>query len=388
MVALSEMRIIASTYRPEKLHVGMLGSHSALALGMAAKSFRARTLLVAERGRDSLYTVDHKHLYDHVIVVDRFRDILSENIQAELLSHHTVWVPNRSFTVYVGASRIESDFKVPMYGSRAMLKSEDRNAPRSQYFYLEKAGIRYPKSFASAEGIDRLVLVKVQRADRPLERAFFYARTPQEYYEQAAEYRRRGLVNDEGLRQARIEEYVFGSRVNANWQAYALRDVFGDLDLVGFSDRRQVNLQAFLQLPAREQLKLDIPVTNEEVGHYGITVRESLHPLFWTAARRFAEVVRREEPPGMIGPFGLQGALTYSPEEPGRLEFVVFDVSPRIPGDPAMGPTSPEMRNLSLKFRQLLQSEYSGLHIEDPLDLAVIEILEAAKRGRLSEVVT
>jgi 5-formaminoimidazole-4-carboxamide-1-(beta)-D-ribofuranosyl 5'-monophosphate synthetase len=167
-----------------------------------------------------------------------------------------------------------------------------------------------------------------------------------------------------------------------------LKDVFGDLDLVGFSDRRQVNLQGFLQLPAKEQLTLDVPVTNEEVGHYGITARESLHPLFWNAARKFTDTIRAEEPPGMIGPFGLQGAIAYARDDPRKLEFVVFDVSPRIPGDPAIGPTSPEMRNLTLKFGSLLSSAYGGCQVNDPLDLAVLEIMEAARSGRLREVVT
>jgi 5-formaminoimidazole-4-carboxamide-1-(beta)-D-ribofuranosyl 5'-monophosphate synthetase len=147
-------------------------------------------------------------------------------------------------------------------------------------------------------------------------------------------------------------------------------------------------LQGFLQLPAQQQLQLNIPVTNEEVGHYGITMRESLHPMFWDAAHKFIETVKREEPPGMIGPFGLQGAVVYANDDPRKLEFVIFDVSPRIPGDPAIGPTSPEMRNLSLKFQKLLKSKYEGCQINDPLDLVVIDILEALRLGRLSEVVT
>jgi len=177
-----------------------------------------------------------------------------------------------------------------------MLRSEDRNASKSQYHYLEKAGIRYPRYFEKPEMIDRLVMVKVQRSDKPLERAFFYAQTSSQYYEQAERYKKEGLINDDSLARARIEEYAFGSRINANWQAYALKDRFGDLDLVGFSDRRQVNLQGFLQLPAREQLLLNLPVTNEEVGHYGITARESLHPLFWNTARKFISTIKTEEP--------------------------------------------------------------------------------------------
>jgi 5-formaminoimidazole-4-carboxamide-1-(beta)-D-ribofuranosyl 5'-monophosphate synthetase len=382
------MQSVVSGYRADKLHIGVLGSHSALALGMAAKALGARTVLVAERGRDALYSVEHKHLYDRIILLDSFKDIVRPDIQARLLEYNTIWVPHRSFSVYVGTDNIEEQFRIPMYGSRRMLRSEDRNAEKSQYHFLQKAGIRFPKHFSSAGDIDRLVLVKVQRADKPLERAFFFARNAAEYGDKSRAYQKQGLVDTEGLKRARIEEYVLGSRINANWHAYALKDLFGDLDLVGFSDRRQVNLQGFLQLPAKEQLNLDSPVTNEEVGHYGITARESLHPLFWAAARKFIETVRKEEPPGMIGPFGLQGAIAYSSEDVRKLEFVVFDVSPRIPGDPAIGPTSPEMRNLSLKFGHMLKTFYGAVQISDPLDLAVLEILEAAKAGRLNEIVT
>jgi 5-formaminoimidazole-4-carboxamide-1-(beta)-D-ribofuranosyl 5'-monophosphate synthetase len=388
MIALEKMRNTAKAYKAGKLHIGVLGSHSALAMGMAAKAFGAKTLLVVEKGRDALYTREHSHLYDHVIIVEKFRDILKPEIQSDLLNYHTVWIPHRSFSVYVGVDGIEEEFQIPVYGNRRMLRTEDRNTLRSQYYFLEKAEIRFPKQFKKPEEIDRVVLVKVQRADKPLERAFFYANSPEQYYKQAELYKAQGLIDDEALKKARIEEYVFGSRVNANWQAYALKDIFGDLDLIGFSDRRQVNLQGFLQLPAQQQLQLNIPVTNEEVGHYGITMRESLHPLFWDAARKFIETVKHEEPPGMVGPFGLQGAVAYAPDDPRKLEFVVFDVSPRIPGDPAIGPTSPEMRNLTIKFQELLMSKYKGRQINDPLDLVVLEILEAADRGRLSEVVT
>lgn len=388
MIDINSMKKTAESYNSGNLHIGVLGSHSALALGMAAKSFGAKTVIVVQEGRDELYTKHHSHLYDHIIKVKSFKDIIQKNIQDELLDYNTIWIPHRSFTVYAGVDGIENDFKIPIYGNRRMLRTEDRNAERNQYYFLEKSGIRFPRSFKTPEEIDRLVIVKVQRADKPLERSFFYARTSEEYYAKIKEYKRQSLINDETLAKARIEEYVLGSRVNANFHAYGMKNVFGDLDLVGFGDRRQVNLQGFLQLPAADQLKLDVPVTNEEVGHYGITVRESLHPLMWEAGEKFMRTIEKEEPPGMIGLFGLQGAIAYSPEDKKTLEFVVFDVSPRIPGDPAIGPTSPEMRNLSIKFQELLDDVYGEKRIEDSLDLTVFEILEASRNGRLDEVVT
>ncbi|MHA1872476.1 MAG: DUF1297 domain-containing protein [Candidatus Heimdallarchaeaceae archaeon] len=374
-----EVQEIVSKYDTDNITIGMFGSHSALELGMSAKAMGARTVVIVQEGRDEIYAVDHRHLYDHVIKVKKFKDMLSQEVQDELRRLNTIFVPNRSFSVYVGYEGIENEFEVPLYGNRFILRCEDRHDEKGQYYLLKKAGIRVPKEFKSPEEIDRLAIVKVQRADKPIERSFFYARSPEDYYKEAERYKKEGKINDEGLKKARIEEFVLGSRFNANFHRYALPDLFGDLDLVGLSDRRQVNLQGFLNLPAREQLKIDEPITNEEIGHYGLTIRESKQPLLWDAAKKFIKVAEQEYPPGIIGLFGLQGAVAYSPIDKKTLEFVVFDLSPRIPGDPAIGPTSPEMRNLSLKH---------GIKIEDPLDLTVMEIQRAAKDNRLEEIVT
>jgi 5-formaminoimidazole-4-carboxamide-1-(beta)-D-ribofuranosyl 5'-monophosphate synthetase len=294
-----------------------------------------------------------------------------------LIELNSILIPNRSFAVYVGYDGIENEFKVPIYGNRFMLRAEERSYEKGQYYLMKKAGIRVPEEFSSPDEIDRLVVVKVQQAMNPIERAFFYASSPEDYYEQAEKLLKEGVINEEGLKKARIEEYVLGARFNANFHCYALKDVLGDFDFVGFSDRRQVNLQGFLNLPAKDQLKIDVAVKNEEIGHYGITMRESKQDLAYDSAEKFVRVCEKEYPPGMIGMFGLQGAIAYSPEE--KLEYVVFDVSPRVPGDPAIGPTSPEMRNLSIKH---------GVSIEDPLDLTMMEIKKAVEQKRLGEIVT
>jgi 5-formaminoimidazole-4-carboxamide-1-(beta)-D-ribofuranosyl 5'-monophosphate synthetase len=370
---------LVSSYDVDHITIGIFGSHSALELGMSAKAMGAQTVVVVQKGRDTLYRLDHAHLFDHVIVVDQFQDILRSGVQDELLSLNTIFVPNRSFSVYVGYEGIENSLQLPLYGNRFMLRCEDRHDEKGQYYLLQKAGIRVPREFTSPEEIDRLAIVKVQRADNPLERAFFYPSSTEDYFTQARHYTETGLINDEGLAQARIEEYVLGARFNANFHHYALPDIFGLLDLVGLSDRRQINLQGFLNLPAREQLQINVPITNEEIGHYGLTIRESKQPLLWSAAKKFVNVAATEYPPGVIGLFGLQGAIAYNPQDPKELEFVVFDLSPRIPGDPAIGPTSPEMRNLSLKHAK---------YIGDPLDLTILEIQRAAELNRLQEVVT
>jgi 5-formaminoimidazole-4-carboxamide-1-(beta)-D-ribofuranosyl 5'-monophosphate synthetase len=375
MIKEDEISSIVEGY--QDVTIGIFGSHSAKELGMAAKACGFDTVIVVEEGRDEFYTVFNEHLYDSVIKLKKFKDILEDDVQYTLRELNTVFIPNRSFSVYVGYDGIENEFMVPMYGNRFVLRAEDRADEKGQYHLLRKAGVRIPKEFTSPEEIDRLCIVKVQQAANVLERAFFYVESADDYYKQEEELLKNGVINEDTLKERRIEEYVLGPRFNANFHGYALMDVFDDFDLVGFTDRRQVNLQGFLNLPAKDQLKINVPIKNEEIGHYGITMRESKQPLTYDAARRFRRIVEEEYPPGMIGPFALQGAIGYTPEE--RLEFVVFDVSLRVPGDPAMGPTSPEMRNLSLKYKR---------KIEDPMDLIMMEIERAKIEDRLEEVVT
>jgi len=389
VISRSHVQKVVSEYDSERITIGVLGSHSAEEVGVSAKAFGLPTVVVCQRGREELYARHNRHLFDHVILLEKFSEIVREEVQEKLLELNTIFIPNRSFSVYVGYDNIENKFRVPIYGNRFLLRAEERNAPRNQYWLLEKAGIKIPKKFDRPENIDRLVIVKVQQKKKPLERAFFYASSPDEYYRRAEELIKKDVIDEEGLKKARIEEYVLGQKFNANFQGWALKDQFGDFDFLGFDDRKQTNLHGILSLPARDQLSLNVPIKNEEIGHYGLTMRESQKPLVYEAAEKFRRVCEEEYPPGMIGLFALQGAIAYDADDPEqkRLAFYVFDVSPRVPGAPCVGPTSPEMRRLTLKYQNLLK-KYNVDRIESPMDLPMLEIKFAAENGRLHEIVT
>ncbi|MBO3840293.1 MAG: DUF1297 domain-containing protein [Thermoproteota archaeon] len=384
-----EIQDVVSKYDAGSITIGVLGSHSAEEVGVSAKSLGFKTLVVCQKGREELYAKYNKHLFDHVVLLEKFSDIVREDVQEEMRRLNTIFIPNRSFSVYVGYDNIENVFMVPMYGNRMILRTEERSEERNQYWLLEKAGIKTPKKFNKPEEIDRLVIVKVQQKKKPLERSFFYASSPEEYYKRAEELLKKDVISEEGLKKARIEEYVLGQKFNANFQGWALKDVFGDFDLLGFDDRKQTNLHGLLSLPAKNQVSLNIPIKNEEVGHYGLTMRESLKPLVYKAAEKFRRVCEEEYPPGIIGLFALQGAIAYDTDDPEqkRLEFYVFDVSPRIPGCPCVGPTSPEMRRLTLKYLNFLK-KYGLERIETPMDLPMLEIRHAAENSKLKEIVT
>jgi len=376
MIKRKEVQDVVEDYKT--VRIGVLGSHSAEEVGIAAKAFGFETVVLCQKGREKLYSDYNKFLFDHVILLDKFSDMVNKDIQEKLRKLNVIFIPNRSFSVYVGFDKIENNFLIPIYGNRFLLRTEERTEAKNQYWLLKNSGIRIPKEFNSPNDVDRLCIVKVQQKLKPLERAFFYPISMQDYYEKARELISKGIIDEEGLEKARIEEYILGQKFNANFHAWALNDVFGKFDFVGFDDRKQVNLSGIRDLPAIEQLKLNVSIKNEEIGHYGLTMRESQKPLVYDAAEKFIQTCKKEFSPGIIGMFALQGAVSEDPVT-NKLEFFVFDVSPRIPGCPCIGPTSPEMRRLSIKFKRDIQT---------PLDMSMLEIKHAEKNNRLMEVVT
>ena len=216
-----------------------------------------------------------------------------------------------------------------------MLRSEERNVPNNQYDLIVRAGLNLPKIFRSPEEIDRLAIVKVPEKTRSIERAFFYASSPEEFKKRSEERIRKGIIDPEDLKESIIEEYIVGAKFNAN---YFWSPITDEIDLLGFDRRIQTNLDGVLDLPADEQLEVKLPTQNVEIGHMGATMRESQIEKILDAGEKFVETCKKEYPPGIIGLFALQGAMNKN------LEFYIFDVSPRIPGCPCVEPTSPYMK--------------------------------------------
>jgi 5-formaminoimidazole-4-carboxamide-1-(beta)-D-ribofuranosyl 5'-monophosphate synthetase len=357
---------LVTEYDLGKVSIGVLGSHSALEVAHGAKQEGFETVVVCQKGREKTYARYYRNLFDHVLLLDKFVDTVKEENQKKLRDLNTVFVPNRSFSVYVGYDNIEQKFNVPLLGNRSILRSEERNYRKNQYYLLQKAGIPTPKTFKTPDEIDRLVIVKVPEKERSIERAFFYASSPEEFKKKAEERIKKGIIARESLEKAVIEEYVLGAKFNANYFWSPLAD---ELDLLGFDRRIQTDLDGVLDLPASEQLELNIATQNVEIGHMGVTMRESQLGKIFEAGERFVNVCKKEYPPGMIGLFGLQGAVAKN------LEFYVFDVSPRSPGCPCVEPTSPYM-----KYKY-------GMEV-GPGRRVAMEIKRAIKENRLGEIVT
>lgn len=399
MITQKDILQILKKYDTSAITIGVLGGHSGLDVCEGAKRLGFRTLAVCQKGRDKTYSKyfksrkDGTGCVDEVILVDKFKDMLKADVQKKLLAKNTIFIHNRYFWVYFDFKDIETKFKVPIYGSRELVKLEERDQPNNQYELLKKAGIRMPKILREGGkkvAKDALIktfekhfnngggplIVKVNEAIRGYERAFFLVVKPMDYFIKGDEMVEKGLVNRDDLDRATIEEFVLGAQINFNYFYSNLND---ELELMGTDTRRQTSLDGFLRLDAHTQSALmnsGYKPTMIETGHIACTTKESIIEKAFEAGEKFIIQLKKEEKAGritkaMIGPFALQGAIaSFS----GKEEFVVFDVSMRIPGSPGT------------RFTPATYYKYGrGISYGERI---AMEIKLAIEEGRLGELLT
>jgi 5-formaminoimidazole-4-carboxamide-1-(beta)-D-ribofuranosyl 5'-monophosphate synthetase len=176
-------------------------------------------------------------------------------------------------------------------------------------------------------------MVKVQEATRKLERAFFIVSSYEDYQKKSKQKIEQALVTKEDLNRATIEQYVPGTYFNLN---FFVSPLTSETEFLGIERRLQTNIHDIVSLTARQQMEIeDIRIQNIEVGHTPASIRESLLEKVFEMGDRIAVTARKEYPPGIIGPISLQSVVTVD------LDFVVYDVSLRVPGNPIMATTSP-----------------------------------------------
>lgn len=397
---------ILSGYDQSSLTVGVLGGHSALDVCHGAKQSGFSTVCIARKEREKTYqnyyrsrSLESKSgpgpgsgsgqevgCIDECLVVESFSDVLNADVQSHLQEMNTVFVHNRYFWVYFDDfSRVENDFAVPIYGSRHLLKIEERDQPYNQYHLLQDAGIRIPKMYKEGGTenreqrteltIDRPVLVKAAEASRGYERAFFVVGSDEEYEEVGSKLEAEGKVSGD-WREATVEEFVVGAPVNFN---FFYSPLTGELELLGTDTRRQTNLDGFLRMTADEQRKAleHVDLKMIETGHIACTVKESILEKAFDLGEKFVAQCQKLDASvdpaqkGIIGPFALQGAVV---AEEGKEDIVIFDVSFRIPGSPGTRSTP-----------------YSGYLYGEPMSVGErigLELRNAVESGGLEEVVT
>ena len=385
MIDRKKMQETVSGYDAESITVGVLGSHSAIDVLDGAAQESLRSLVVLQKGRDAVYSKylrkigvtdgrARRGIVDNTMTFQKFSEILLEANMVKLRENNAVFVPNRSFTSYCGIVDIEDNFSVPLFGSRNLLRSEEREEKENYYTLLEKAGLPYPDKIDAPSDINFLSIVKLHHAKKKLERGFFTASSSEEYERKSAALIRAGVIDGDTLAHARIERYVIGPVFNLDFFYSPLEDEGEKLELLGIDWRFESSLDGHVRLPADQQLSLQDSQKIPEytvVGHNSATLRESLLDRAFELGEKYVAAARKYYAPGIIGPFTLQTCVDKD------MDFYIYDVAPRIGGG-----TNAHIWSGHPYGNMLYNTNVStGRRI-------AMEIRRAAIEGRLSEIVT
>ncbi|MEN4043817.1 MAG: formate--phosphoribosylaminoimidazolecarboxamide ligase [Methanobacterium sp.] len=308
---------ILESYNKEDITIATLGSHTSLHILKGAKEEGFRTAIVCEKGREVPYK--RFRVADEYIMVDKFSDIINEDVQQKLRDLNCIVVPHGSFIAYAGLEHVENDFYVPVFGNRSILRWEaERDLERK---LMIESGIRIPNKYESSADIDRTVMVKFPGARGG--KGYFVCSSPEEFDKKIMAMIDRGWITESDIEKAHIEEYVSGCNYCIHFFYSALKD---EVEVLGMDSRFESNIDGIVRIPAKDQLDLSMDPSYVITGNHPVVMRESLLPQVFDIGDNLVEAAKKLVKPGMNGPFCLQTMCTDD------LEIVVFEMSARIDG--------------------------------------------------------
>jgi len=381
MLQRKEILEVLESYDVEKAKIGVIGSHSALDVCDGAVEEDFRTFVVCQKGREKTYTKYFKcerendkivrGMVDEILLLDKFKEIMSKENQEKLAENNVLFVPNRSFTSYVDMGEIENNFKVPLVGSRNLLRSEEREEEKSYYWLLEKARLPYPEKIDNPKDINELCIVKLKHAVKKLERGFFTASSFKEYKEKTESLLKQNVITKQDLEKARIERYIIGPVFNLD-MFYSPIDK--KIELLGVDWRFETSLDGHVRLPAAQQISLNEKQITPEYtvcGHNSATLRESLLEKAFVLGEKYVKATQEYYPPGIIGAFCLQTCVDKD------LNFYIYDIAPRVGG--------------GTNVHMSVGHAYGNSLWRKPMSTGrrtVFEVRRAIEKGKVDEIVT
>ncbi|MFW5703746.1 MAG: formate--phosphoribosylaminoimidazolecarboxamide ligase [Patescibacteria group bacterium] len=331
--------------------IATLGSHSSLQIMKGAKDEGFSTLLVTKSDRAWFYR--QFAFIDEVIEVPSF-DTFDE-VETQLIEKNAILIPHGSFVAYLGMEK-NKKMQVPYYGNKTVLDWESNRERQWQWF--EKAGIRTPRHFSSAEEIDRPVIVKLHGAAGG--RGYFYANNRVEFERKITEYNFK--VNE-----YIIQEYIVGVPVYVH---YFYSPIDNRIEIMSVDRRYETNVDSLGRIPPQDQLSLYIEPSYVVIGNSPLVLRESMLPEAQRMGEKMVSASKElMDERGLYGPFCMETIVT---EEQ---QFYTIEVSCRIVAG----------TNLYTEG-----SPYSWLYFNEPMSTGrriAREIKTAIRDDRLNEII-
>jgi 5-formaminoimidazole-4-carboxamide-1-(beta)-D-ribofuranosyl 5'-monophosphate synthetase len=338
--------------------ISTLGSHCSLQVLKGAKDEGFKTLLICEKKRASLYK--RFNFIDDIFFLDNFEDLLSKKVQNELIDKKIILIPHGTLISNVKFDELEK-INIPVFGNKWILRWEADRVLKQKL--MNKSNFNTPTQINRKNEIKNLCIVKLHGAAGG--KGYFLA-----WNEQSFDDGCKKLINQQVIKSEKelyIQEYVIGVPIFLQFFYSPLKD---EVELLGIDRRYESDIDGIGRIPAHIQIQFDLDPSYNVIGNFPLVLRESLLQEVFTMAENFAKKTKELIPPGIPGPFCLEGVY----DKNGK--FVTFEFSARIVAG----------TNLFING-----SPYSDLLYNEPMSMGrriSREIKEAIKLNKVHEIIT
>jgi len=292
--------------------IATLGSHCALQVLKGAKDEGFKTILVCEKKREKLYR--RFKFIDELIIVEKFSKILNQETQDKLKQQDAILIPHGTLIAQMSSEEIES-INVPIFGNKWILRWESDRKMKEKL--MREATLPMPKPVTEPKDIEKLVIVKRQGAAGG--KGYFMATNEEDYNTKRNQLISEGVISkDETLY---IQEYATG--VLAYLQFF-YSPLTNELEFFGVDQRHESDIEGLGRIPSEQQLKSKKVPSFNVIGNSPLVLRESLLDEVYTMAENFVKASAKLVPPGMNGPFCIEGVYDEN------AQFSAFEFSARI----------------------------------------------------------
>ena len=338
--------------------IATLGSHCALQLLKGAKDEGFKTLLICEKKRQSLY--ERFKFIDELVLVDSFSEVIDDRCHSILQKNNSILIPHGTLIAQMSSEQIES-IKTPIFGNKNILRWESDRKLKQKL--MDESTLPTPKSVPSPDAINGLVIAKRHGAAGG--KGYFIASTENEYNKKRDQLIKEGLIN--GDNDLYLQEYTSGVLAYLQFFYSPLKN---EIEFFGVDKRHESNIEGLARIPAENQLNMEKFTSFNVIANSPLVLRESLLDDVYTMGENFVKTSARLVPPGMNGPFCIEGVYDEN------AKFSAFEFSARI-----VAGTNIFMNG----------SPYTSLIFDEPMSMGrriATEIKQADLNNQLEQVTT
>ena len=337
--------------------IATLGSHCALQVLKGAKDEGFKTVLICEKKRERLYR--RFKFIDKLILVDSFLEVSESKCESLLKENNSILIPHGTLIAQMKQEQIES-IQTPIFGNKHILGWESDRLLKEQL--MKEAKFDLPKSISSPKEIESLVIAKRHGAAGG--KGYFLASSEEEYNKKRDNLINQGLIlGDSDLY---LQEYSSGVLAYLQFFYSPLEK---EIEFFGVDKRHESDIDGLARIPAENQLKSnDIPSFNV-IANSPLVLRESLLDNVYTIGENFVEASAKLVPPGMNGPFCIEGVYDQD------TQFKVFEFSARIVAGTNMyvngSPYTTFMYNEPMSMGRRIAREIKKAEKQNEIDVVV-----------------